>query len=132
MIPLFIEELMTRRSIMIAVAAAGWLLACDDQTPVSMPPGDVPAPAASRLSCVASVRAHTIGCTDANGAAAFRANIIGGQGTYVALASSDVAFDTLTGAFSAAVSLQNLLPYALGTDGVTADTGGIKVFFEQP
>jgi hypothetical protein len=57
---------------------------------------------------------------------------IGGQGLYVTLASSGTSFNPGTGVFSTSVTLRNLLAEPLGSvDGITPDSGGIKVFFHS-
>jgi len=86
------------------------------------------------LSCQADVRSGSISCTapGANLGGASGA-LIGGQGEYVLLESSGVAYDPadpLGPTFSANVALRNYLSQALGTtDGVTADPNGIRIFF---
>ncbi len=113
-----------------AAAAAVWLAACADRTPVSPPEAAPPATAAARMSCVVSVHAGTLACS--GGAAALRANIIGGQGTYVQLKSSNAAFDSASGTFSADVTVQNLLPYTLGAGvGWAHDSAWVRVFFDR-
>lgn len=58
--------------------------------------------------------------------------IVGGQGTYVTLASSNVTYDAGTHVLSSDVSVTNLIPQALGTnDGVTGDGTGLRIFFDQ-
>src|SRR5207302_7256680 len=54
---------------------------------------------------------------------------LGGQGSYVLLTSSGTHYDG-SGLFMANVTLANLLAVPMNTvDGTTADTGGVKVFF---
>jgi hypothetical protein len=56
--------------------------------------------------------------------------IIGGQDTYIKLASSNNAYDGGTFVFSTDVTLQNLVQYLIGTtDGSTVT--GVKVFFQS-
>src|SRR5207302_5940955 len=55
--------------------------------------------------------------------------ILGGQGTYVQLASSGTAYDAVTQAFTTNVTVQDLTAQPMATtDGTTADAGGIRVF----
>jgi hypothetical protein len=113
-----------------AAVAAVWLAACADRTPVSPPEAAPPAGAAARMSCVVSVHGGTLDCS--GGAAGVRANIIGGQGTYVQLKSSNVAFDSASGTLRADVTVQNLLPYALGVGvGWAHDSAWVRVFFDR-
>jgi hypothetical protein len=66
------------------------------------------------------------------GAGAASATIIGGQGTYVQLTSSNVSYDSVTEIFQFDVTVKNLLNEAMGTpDGTVADPDGIRVFFSQ-
>ncbi|HEX9936137.1 MAG TPA: lamin tail domain-containing protein [Longimicrobium sp.] len=117
-----------------AVAAAAALLAaCADRQPLAVPPAPEtpPAPQAElqRLECTASVRERTVACTPA-GATGGRGVILGGQGTNVRLTSSNVVFDGATGVLRTDVTVQNLLPQAMGTaDGVTPHPTGTRVFF---
>jgi hypothetical protein len=54
--------------------------------------------------------------------------IVGGQGVYVQLTSSNVSYSAATEIFQADVTVQNLMSQSLGTlDGSTAT--GVKVFF---
>src|SRR5205823_6909519 len=56
---------------------------------------------------------------------------LGGQGTYVLLTSSGTAYDG-SSLFTSNVTLTNLLALPMNTaDGTTADTGGVKVFFNS-
>src|SRR5437879_9944277 len=85
------------------------------------------------LSCTADVGARTLSCTappvsSAQGGRGISADLIlGGQGTYVALRSSNVSYNG-TSTFQADVTVQNLTAQPLGTpDGSTVS--GVKVFF---
>jgi DNA/RNA endonuclease G (NUC1) len=113
-----------------AVAAVLVLASCDRLavTPEALP--TVPAPVALRLlECEATVASPTVRCSDAAPGAG-RATLIGGQGTYVQLRSSDVSYNSGTGIFSFNATVQNLLPQAMGTrDGLAVDSLGIRVFF---
>ena len=98
-------------------------------------PGDRPAPAARAVSCQADVRAQMLTCTappapsSGTGSSKISADmILGGQGTYVQLSSSNVSYDAGTQIFQADVTVQNLTALLLGTpDGSTVT--GVKVFF---
>src|SRR5207302_650788 len=85
------------------------------------------------LSCTADVGARTLSCTaltapSAQGGRGISADLIlGGQGTYVALRSSNVSYNG-TSTFQADVTVENLTAQPLGTpDGSTVS--GVKVFF---
>lgn len=114
-------------------AAALLLLAaaCGDGQPTepATAAGSPPPAAVQVLDCTASVTAGTVSCSSARptaGGASF--TIVGGQNTNVRLSSTNVL--AAGGLFSFDVTVQNLLPEAMGTpDGVTPDTAGISVFF---
>ena len=88
------------------------------------------------LNCVAEVGAGTLTCTapsasdtqDGHGITADL--VLGGQGTYVALRSSNVSYNSGTTTFQADVTVQNLTVEPMGTpDGSTVT--GVKVFFHS-
>lgn len=115
-----------------AVAAAAMLLAgCAEDGPVA--PGAPDGGAAAQfLSCEVDLRGGGLSCSgsDANLADGALGAIIGGQGVYVQLASNNVAFDEVTGVFSASVTVKNLINQIIGsTDGSTPDPDGIRIFF---
>src|SRR6267143_3325174 len=112
----------------VAALAATLVTACSDQ------PGPVApsAPSARVLSCQADVRSRTVTCSApsaASGASKISADLVlGGQGIYVALRSSNVSYNAGTAIFQADVTVQNLTALPLGTaDGTTVS--GVKVFF---
>lgn len=94
-----------------------------------------PAPAANgdliSVRCSADVKARTVSCGDPALAGGARADVIvGGQNQYVKLASGAVTMSGDTMSFG--VTLQNLLPQAIGTtDGTTPDANGVRVFFSS-
>lgn len=109
----------------------GLLAACGDRTPVAPAPAPQAAPPASarRFDCIAYPREQRVTCGEARASAA-RGSLIGGQGQYTRITSSNVVADTAAGTVRADVTVQNLLPYALGTrDGATPDSEGVTVFF---
>jgi hypothetical protein len=82
------------------------------------------------VACTAHVRERTVTCAAPGASAAAHANIYGGQGVFVKLATTSVSWDSATRTFGGTVTVQNLLPYPLGVhEGVQADSGGVKVFF---
>lgn len=123
------------RTLTVAVAAA-LLAACGERQPLAVPPAlpetpQTPSTELLRLDCKASVREQTVTCTPA-GAPGGKAVILGGQGSNLRLTSSNVVFDGATGVLSTDVTVQNLLPQAMGTaDGVTPHPNGIRVFFNS-
>src|SRR5690606_13006682 len=108
--------------------------ACGDR-PTPLDPDLGPRPLgpdenASALVCRASVSEGAIGCDrpliDTCGPSL--ALIVGEQGTYVQLTSSNVAVVADTFAFD--VTIQNLIGQAMGTDdGVTPHPDGVRAFF---
>jgi hypothetical protein len=87
-----------------------------------------PAETVTRLVCMASPADGTVGC---DAAVPFGADaIIGGQGYYVRLASSNVSY--AGGIFSFDATVQNLSGQGYATeDGSTRHAGGVKVFFHN-
>ncbi len=110
------------------LAAALVLAACSETADPARPDAarpDAPAPVIS-LTCTASMQSLTVQCsrTGPGGSAV----IIGGQNTYVKLTSSNIQVVADTFAFD--VTVQNLIPQALGTtNGTSADGAGVRVFF---
>jgi hypothetical protein len=113
---------------LLVVAAAA---ACSDVQPVA--PHELPVTpirVLQELTCAASITG-TVSCAPSAGRAGGASRvIIGGQGTYLQLTSSNVSFDSATSILSADVTVKNLMNEAMGTpDGVVADPDGIQVFF---
>ncbi|SOD02607.1 Regulator of chromosome condensation (RCC1) repeat-containing protein [bacterium JGI 053] len=117
----------------LGIAALALLAACADRGPLEPDPSAAPPANAQRFECIAKVREQTVACAaHAPVSSGLRGAILGGQGQYVKLTSSNVAFNAGTGTFSFDETVQNLLPYAIGTlDGVNPDPAGIRVFFNS-
>ncbi|HEX6746607.1 MAG TPA: Ig-like domain-containing protein [Longimicrobium sp.] len=117
-----------------AVAGLLALAACSDRTS-PLGPTDPRAPGAPEMvgsiRCTASVKAGTVSCGQAELPPGARGYIIvGGQHVNVELTSSNVTYDAGTGAFAFDVTVMNKIPQAMGTtDGVAADTNGVRVIF---
>jgi alpha-tubulin suppressor-like RCC1 family protein len=114
------------------LASAAFLLAgCTDRNPVAADRAPEPEPVLQRLECAAHVGGASLTCGPGPGLPDdVRATLIGGQNTNLRMTSSNVAYDSATGTFAADVSVQNLMPQAMGTaDGGTADPAGVRVFF---
>jgi hypothetical protein len=85
------------------------------------------------MNCSADMRARTLTCKPADilgpdGIQTTR--IVGGQDTYVKLASSGTGYDNGTEVFQTNVTVQNLLQAAIGSpDGTTIE--GVQVFFQS-
>lgn len=113
-----------------APAALVLAAACTDRVPTD---SAVPAgrEVRSQIVCTVLVADRAMRCGEPGPTGAGAQDVIlGGQGTYVRLESDSVGYDSVAGAFSVDVSVQNLLAQQMGTpDGVTAT--GVKVFFEQ-
>jgi hypothetical protein len=121
---------LSRASCALPPAAALLLGACADA-------GTGPAPvtpkeqsqALQTLECRAYVRSGAVACRPDERAGGGRAVIVGGQGVYVQLTSSNVAYTAADSFFAFDVTVGNLLNEALGTvDGVTLDAAGVRVF----
>jgi hypothetical protein len=103
--------------------------ACGDGQPTGPSATAEKYPALQVFDCTASVASASVSCASPLPAGGNFA-IIGGQNDNVRLTSSNVTADGGTGIFQFDVTVQNLLPEAMGTpDGVTLDTAGVSVFF---
>ena len=120
------------------VAFCGLAAACSDHNLPSAPESPEPSPFTSELvSCQVDVRTRTLSCARASAAstgadtAKLSADVIlGGQGTYVQLRSTNVSYDPGTQIFRADVTVQNLTALTLGTPDGSMVTG-VKVFFHS-
>ncbi len=91
------------------------------------------------LNCVAQVPTRTLQCDPVQPTqqipltGKLRKNIIiGDQGLYVQLTSSNVNYNAGTQDFSFDATVKNLIPQPFATlDGITADSNGVRVFFSQ-
>ena len=126
-----------RRAFPVAVAAVLTAAACTD-SPNPLEPDPIPigepgeTVTLQALTCTGSMSQREVKCAPPapNTAAAFGDIIVGNQGIYVTLASSNVAYNGGTGQFTFDVTLQNLIEQPLGTaDGTTLDPAGIRIFF---
>jgi hypothetical protein len=117
----------------MAVALLFVLGACSDRgDPVAAPAPGAPAPLlVASVLCQANRQAATVRCGDAPLPSSARGYIlVGGQGVYTQLTSSNVAYNAGTQVFSFDVTVQNLIPQPLGTtDGTAADGTGVRVIF---
>jgi hypothetical protein len=132
-----------RRSRSTAPRAAAALLAllaaaCVD-SPTGAPPPTPPAPPGEpgepitlqEVVCTASRADLTVACTAPRDDLGANADVLyGGQGVYVTLASTNVAYNGGTGQFTFDVTVNNLIPQPIGTtDGTSVDPNGVRVFF---
>ena len=109
--------------------------ACGEHVPSA--PRAAPPVTGQLLTCQVDVRAGTLSCASASAASTGSGSsqisadvILGGQGVYVQLSSSNVSYDATNQIFQADVTVQNLTPLMLGTpDGNTVT--GVKVFFHS-
>jgi hypothetical protein len=86
--------------------------------------------AVALVDCVANVKSAVVSCGAPRVSGSAHGDIFSGQNTYVKLTSSNVSYNSGTQVFQFDVTVQNLTNEAIGTpDGVTPDTGGIRVFF---
>jgi hypothetical protein len=117
------------------------LAACGDGTGSGARSVDdlpVPRGTVAVLSCTARVAPAGVVCEAASppapqGGARASLHLLGGQGTYVRLASSNVAYNGGTQVLSFDVAVQNLATLAFATaDGATRHDQGVQVFFAAP
>src|SRR5205807_3367621 len=118
-----------RRQVVLLAVLCG-VAACTDHTGPTAPAP----PSSSRvISCQADVRARILACAAPNPSPASGISadlVLGGQGAYVALRSSNVSYNGGSTTFQADVTVENLTAQPLGTpDGNTVT--GVKVFFSS-
>lgn len=123
-------------ALLVALAAA----ACTDRSPTGASPGDggpagpvEPASTIAALTCSVTMPSGTMACVPAKPGTGDAAGlIVGNQGVYVQLTSSNVNYNAGTGQFTFDATLQNLIEQPLGTtDGTTPDPGGINIYFHD-
>jgi Bacterial Ig-like domain (group 2) len=125
------------RAVLLAAVLAA---ACTDRTPTGSgttdPPAapDGPSTTVAALECTARMDTREVECrppAPRTGAAAGDV-IVGGQGVYVQLTSSNLTYDSGTGVFTFDATLQNLIEQPLGTlDGTSMSPSRI-FFFTGP
>jgi hypothetical protein len=121
------RTLTTARGLALCLLTA--LAACGrDDSPLA-PNTKAAAPRLADLTCTADLRAKTVACGKVSSADGPSSTlVVGGQGVYVTLASSNVQIVADTFQFDA--TIQNLIPQAIGTtDGTAIDPNGVRVFF---
>lgn len=114
------------------VPAAALLLAGCGEDGLVTPSGPVGGEALASITCEVDLRSGALSCAgeEAGLEGGVLGAIIGGQGVYVQLASSNVGYDSGTEVFSADVTVQNLGNQVLGSsDGSTPDAAGVRIFF---
>ncbi|MDB4950218.1 MAG: Ig domain protein group 2 domain protein [Gemmatimonadetes bacterium] len=115
----------------LASAACVALAACADRA-APLAPGSLPTPSkpidVASVTCTASVAAAKVACGAPAGGGS-RSLIVGNQGVYVQVTSSNVAYAAGTEDFSFDASVQNLIPQPMGTtDGSTPAATGVRIF----
>lgn len=113
-----------------SVAAVVSVTACSDlQQPEAPPVAD------QMITCTANVQTRSLRCdapTVQPTPGLALSVTLGGQGTYVQLASSNVSYNSATTTFSADVTVKNLTAQPMGTaDGSNPDANGVRVFFHS-
>jgi hypothetical protein len=122
----------TRPGLRLAMACLPLLAACSRDAVRSEALPQSAAVEGTRLTCKADVRAGTVSCDGGSTVSGLHASrIVGGQGMYVRMASSGVAYAGTTFSFNATV--QNLTDHPMATaDGATRDGAGVQVFLSAP
>jgi hypothetical protein len=116
-----------------AFAFALLLAACDpDGGPSGAVPTPDPSPVLTAVQCSVVVATHAVTCAKPGANTSVSPTLlVGGQGVYVQVTSSNVAYDG-SQVFSFDVTVQNLLPapQVMGTvDGTTLHANGVRIFF---
>lgn len=124
-----------RAALLVVLVAA----ACSDRSPTASPPDDDPggggpggpSTTIASLDCSVTMPDGKVSCQPSTpGTGAASGIIVGNQGVYVQLTSSNLNYNGGTGQFTFDATLQNLVEQPLGTtDGTTPDPGGIRIFF---
>src|SRR5437588_3385595 len=140
-----LTPVMSRAPAIVFVSLLQLATACSERVPSA--PRAVPALTSRVLTCRADVRAGTLSCAPAgatggvsgvseisaeaigrSGSPPQTERILGGQGVYVQLTSSNASYNATTHIFQADVTVQNLIAWPLGTPDGSRLTG-VKVFF---
>jgi hypothetical protein len=108
------------------------IAACTETSNLTAPAPKASAPSAQNdlvFTCNASIAARTVNCGDMSTGLLRGDIVIGGQGTYVTLHSSNITVNADTIAFD--VSVQNMIWQPIGTSDTSnvADPAGIRPFF---
>lgn len=140
------QSLTGRLLVIGALVTSGIAVACTEEPPTSpaakqVKPESVQASVVAALSCRASVPDMSVTCgapaasSEGRGSGVPDAQniIIGGQDVFVAVKSSNVNYNSGTGAFTFDVTIRNLIPQPLGTADTTGaeapDPAGVRIFF---
>lgn len=127
-----VPSLPVRPLVLSTLLGAAALAACSDAQPLASRGAEprLPSTVLQAFDCAGST-AGALRCTPASTATGAAAGVlIGGQGAYLQMTSSNVAYDAGTEVFQFDVTLQNLMNEAIGTpDGTVPDPDGIQVFF---
>jgi hypothetical protein len=85
------------------------------------------------LQCSVQISARAVSCSPLSSGSGANADVIvGGQGQFVQLTSSNIQYNSGTGIFSFDATVENLISQPMGTsDGTTADANGVRVFFND-
>ncbi|HEU0053224.1 MAG TPA: Ig-like domain-containing protein, partial [Longimicrobium sp.] len=121
---------LARAGLLLGALALG---ACSDGgEPVAPTPAPETGPVELvQLSCTVNVKSPSVRCGGGLTGDA-RGLVVGNQGTYVQLTSGTPSYNAGTGAFSFPVTVQNLIPQAMGTtNGTTASGTGVRILFAQ-
>ena len=122
---------LARAPLLLAALA---LAACNDGGgPVAPAPAPTGPVELARIRCTGHAGTPSLACApETPGAGGAGALIVGGQGTYVQLTSSNVSYNAGTQIFAFDVTVANLLAQAMGTaDGTTPAAEGVRVFFHS-
>jgi hypothetical protein len=119
------------RLLVPALLGTAALAACAGDQPVApeREPVVKPARTVQAFTCSGS-RMGGVRCVPGATGGQGSAVVIGGQGVYMQLTSSNLSYDTISQIYQFDGTVKNLMNEAMGTpDGTTADPGGIQVFF---
>jgi hypothetical protein len=127
-----------RAAALVALAAAACTDARNPAAPEPEGPGGPHGPGGptvniQQLACTANLPQKSVSCAPAVPNTGASADVIvGNQGVYVQVTSSNINYDGGTGQFTFDVTLQNLIEQPIGTtDGLNPDPQGIRIFFHS-
>ena len=123
--------LILKRPALAGLLLCGALAACTADGPTTAIPEPAPPVQLARMECSVTVADGRLACQGATPALGdAKGLIVGGQGMYVFLQASNHTYQALDSTFSIDVTVQNLMPQALGSrDGTTLDSAAVRVAF---
>jgi hypothetical protein len=119
-----------RKRLALAGVLVATLAACSDDSPVAPSVAESDPVQVAALDCRVTVASGAMSCASPMEMGGASGLIVGGQNVFVTLTASNHQYLAVDSVYSIDVTVQNLIPQALGTtDGVSAHSDGVRVFF---